>query len=53
MRRLRATETTGIEGAIERRDDAIRMLRGVSYLSSPVYPFLRSRLVCRKLADGL
>ena len=50
-RRLRATaETKGIGGAIERRDDAIRTLRGVSL---PVFPFLRSRLVCRKpVVDG-
>ena len=40
-------ETTGIGGAIERRDDAIRTLRGVS---SPVFP---SRRMCRKLSDGL
>ena len=49
-RRLRSTETTGIGGAVERRDDAIRTLRGVS---SPVFPFLRLRLVCRKIVDGL
>ena len=43
-RHLRATETTGIEGVIERREDTSRTLGGVS---SPVF------LVCGKLAHGL
>ena len=48
--RLKATETTGIGEVIERIDDAIGTLRGVS---SPVFRLVRSRLVCGKIADGL